>query len=79
MKIMTCKQLGGACNLEFRASTFDDIVKLSKQHGLEMFQNQDDHHLKAMNEMQELMKNPSGLMDWFNKKKNEFEALPEDL
>ena len=24
---MTCKQLGGACNLEFEANTFEEIAK----------------------------------------------------
>ena len=55
MKTMTCKQLGGACDKEFHASTFEEIAELSKQHGREMFQNNDADHLKAMQKMQELM------------------------
>ena len=38
MKKMTCKQLGGACDLEFQANTFDEIAELSKKHGKEMFE-----------------------------------------
>ena len=38
MKAMTCKQLGGACDVEFKAETFDEIAQLSQQHGNEMFQ-----------------------------------------
>ena len=57
MKKMTCKQLGGACDKEFRANSFDEIAAMSKQHGKEMFQKKDAAHLKAMNEMQELMRN----------------------
>lgn len=34
---MTCKQLGGACNHEFRADTFEEMAELSKSHGMEMF------------------------------------------
>ncbi|MFS4468741.1 hypothetical protein [Maribacter sp. 2210JD10-5] len=37
MKTMTCKQLGGACDQEFRAYTFEEIAELSKNHGMEMF------------------------------------------
>ena len=37
MKAMTCKQLGGACDLEFKADTFDEISKLSRGHGMEIF------------------------------------------
>ncbi|MDB9932834.1 hypothetical protein OAD28_09005 [Flavobacteriales bacterium] len=38
MKKMTCKQLGGACDLVFEANTFDEMAELSKQHGTEMYQ-----------------------------------------
>ena len=78
MKTMNCKQLGGACEKAFQANTFEEIAEMSKQHGMEMFQKNDDAHLTAMNEMQELMKNPEAMKDWFESKKNEFEALPED-
>ena len=78
MKTMNCKQLGGACEKEFHAETFDEIAEMSKQHGMEMFQQNDEAHLNAMNKMQELMKNPEAMKDWFESKKNEFEALPED-
>lgn len=77
MKKMTCKQLGGVCNKEFRANSFDEIAAMSKQHGMEMFQKKDAAHLKAMNEMQELMKKPEAMKRWFEDKKKEFEALPE--
>jgi predicted small metal-binding protein len=59
MKTMTCNQLGGACDLKFHAETFDEIAKLSKAHGTEMFQKDDEDHLKAMNDMMELMKTPA--------------------
>lgn len=77
MRAMTCKQLGGACDMEFRADTFEEIAEQSKQHGMEMYQKQDPLHLAAMQEMQELMKNPSDMNDWFESKRKEFDALPE--
>jgi len=33
MKTMTCKQLGGACDKEFQANSFEEITEMSKQHG----------------------------------------------
>ncbi len=78
MKTMNCKQLGGACEQEFQATTFEEIVELSKQHGMEMFQKKDETHLKAMNEIQELIQKPEAMKEWFESKKKEFEALPED-
>ena len=78
MKTMNCKQLGGACEKEFHANSFEEIAELSKQHGIEMFEKSDEAHLKAMNGMQELMQKPEAMNDWFENKKKEFEALPED-
>ncbi len=78
MKTLTCRQLGGACDQEFHADSFDEIAELSKQHGMEMFQKKDEAHLRAMNKMQELMQDPDAMKEWFEKKRQEFEALPED-
>jgi hypothetical protein len=78
MKTMNCKQLGGACEKEFHAKTFEEIGEMSKQHAMEMLQKDDEAHLKAMNEMKELMKNPQAMKNWFANKEKEFDALPED-
>jgi len=78
MKAMTCKQLGGACDKIFHANSFDEIAGMSKQHAMEMFQKKDAAHLKAMNDMQELMKKPEAMKAWFENKKREFEAFPEE-
>ena len=74
---MTCKQLGGACDKDFHAASFEEIAEMSKQHGMEMFQQKDEAHLNAMNKMQELMKNPDEMKAWFESRKKEFESLPE--
>lgn len=76
MKTMTCKQLGGACNLEFHAETFDEMAELSKNHGTEMMKKEDAAHLAAMNDMIKLMKNPNAANEWFEQKKREFASLP---
>lgn len=77
MKSMTCKQLGGACDKVFKAETFEEMAKLSKQHGTEMFKVQDEAHMAAMGKMQELMKSPEAMQKWFMNKKEEFDNLPE--
>jgi len=78
MKTMNCKQLGGACEKEFHANSFEKIAEMSKQHGMEMFNENDEAHLSAMNEMQELMQKPEAMKEWFESKKKEFESLAED-
>jgi hypothetical protein len=75
MKTMTCLQLGGACQQEFKADTFEEMTKLSQQHGMEMFKAGDMAHLEAMQKMQDLMKNPLQMQEWFESKKKEFELL----
>lgn len=77
MRTMNCKQLGGACDKEFHADTFEEIAEMSKQHGMEMFQKREEAHLEAMNRMQQLMKEPGSMKAWFNGKRQEFEALPD--
>ncbi|MCG9624117.1 DUF1059 domain-containing protein [Vibrio mediterranei] len=75
MKSMTCRQLGGACDLVFEAETFEQIAELSKQHGMEMYQKQEPAHLDAMNKIQVMMQNPEEMKAWYEEKKREFDAL----
>ena len=44
---------------------------------MEMFHKNDEDHLKAMSEIQQLMQKPEAMAEWFESKKKEFEALPE--
>ena len=75
MKSMTCKQLGGACDLIFEAETFEAIAEMSKKHGGDMYMKQDADHLVAIGKMQDLMKTPGAMEKWFEDKKAEFDAL----
>ena len=78
MKTMTCNQLGGACDEEFHANTFDEMAELSKKHGMEMFQKGDEAHLLAMKKMREFMSTPEIMNEWFENKRKEFNALSDD-
>lgn len=78
MKTMTCNQLGGACEKEFKANTFEELANLSKQHGMEMFQVQDPAHMAAIGKMMQLMQDPAAMQKWFEEKRQQFEATPED-
>ena len=55
METMTCKDLTGACDLEFHAETFGEIAEMSKKHGMEMFQQGDQTHPDTMGKMKALM------------------------
>lgn len=78
MKTMTCKQLGGACDQEFQADTFEEVAEMSKNHGMKMYKKGDEAHLRAMKEMQNLMESPESTKEWFEKKRKEFDQLPAD-
>ena len=77
MKTMTCKQLGGACDQEFHASSFDEMATLSKQHAMEMFQQGDTAHIEAMNAMRDMMQSSEAMSAWMENKRKEFDALPD--
>src|SRR5947199_10656345 len=76
MKTMTCKELGGACDLEFHANTFEEIAQMSQKHGKEMFQKGDKAHLQAMSKMTDIMQSGDGMAKWMESKRKEFEAKP---
>ncbi|MEC8221302.1 MAG: DUF1059 domain-containing protein [Nanoarchaeota archaeon] len=77
MKVMTCKQLGGACEKEFRANSFEELSILVQQHGMEMFQKQDEDHMEAMMKIQALMQKPQEMQVWMDEKRALFESLPD--
>ncbi len=75
MKTMTCNQLGGACEKEFKADTFDEMMEQVKVHGMEMFQTGDAAHFEAMAKVQAMMQSPEDTQAWLDEKRKEFEAL----
>ena len=75
---MTCKELGGACDKAFQAETFEEIAEMSRQHGMEMFQQGDIDHLKAMEPMRSRMQSPEAMKAWMDEKRAAFDALAED-
>ena len=76
MKTMTCKDLGGACDTEFHAETFDEMAEMSKKHGMEMLEKGDQAHIEAMEKMTELMSDPDAMKEWFETVRKMFESLP---
>ena len=77
MKMMTCKQLGGACDVEFRADSFEEMEALSKAHGMAMFEAGDAAHLEAMHKIRDLMTSPEAMRQWMAERRTAFEALPD--
>lgn len=72
---MTCRQLGGACDIEFKANTFDEMASQSRQHGMEMMEKGVQDNLKAMQEMRDMMMNPEAMQKWMAEKESLFNSL----
>lgn len=77
MKTISCRELGGACDLEFRGKDFEEVAAQSHQHGQEMQAIGDQPHLEAMAEMLKILE--SGQVEsWLRAKMELFELLPEE-
>jgi predicted small metal-binding protein len=51
MKRLTCRDLGGPCDAEFTADSFDEIGRKSREHVMDQMQEGDKAHLAAANNM----------------------------
>ena len=77
MKTMTCKQLGGPCDLALSGKTANDVIKAQDRHLKEVVVSGDETHTSALKEMQGRWKNPIAGMGWYRQAKRDFAALPE--
>ncbi len=77
MKTMTCKQLGGPCELALTGESADEIIKAQDRHLRGMVAGGDDAHQGALKEMKGRWKNPISGMGWYRRTKSDFAALPE--
>jgi predicted small metal-binding protein len=78
MKTMTCEELGGACDLELRGSTADEVIKAQDRHLKEAVASGDATHEPALNEMKGRWKNPVKGLGWYRDTKRRFAALTDD-
>jgi hypothetical protein len=78
MKTMTCKQLGGPCDLELRGDTADEVINLQDEHLKAAVADGDASHEPALIEMKGRWKRPISGMKWYKTAKRDFAALPEE-
>jgi hypothetical protein len=78
MKTMTCKQLGGPCDLAHRGDTADEVIKAQDTHLRGVVADGDDTHAGALKAMKGRWRHPVSGMGWYRKAKRDFAALPED-
>ena len=78
MKTMTCRQLGGPCDLEHRGESADDVINAQDQHLKDQEQAGDAAHQPAREDMKGRWKHPIKGMGWYRDVKKAFAELPED-
>jgi hypothetical protein len=77
VKTMTCKELGGPCDLQLRGDNANVVIKAQDQHLKDAVSGGDSAHESALREMKGRWKNPVAGMGWYRKAKRDFAALPE--
>ena len=78
MRTMTCRQLGGVCDLALSGETADDVIKAQDQHLKDIVAGGDTAHAPALKEMKGRWKHPIAGMGWYRDTKKTFAGLPED-
>ena len=78
MKTMTCRQMGGPCDVQIHGNTADEVIKGGEKHIRDMIASGDETHKSAMQMMDDMRKNPQSGMEWYKKTQSDFTALPED-
>jgi Protein of unknown function (DUF1059) len=77
MKTMTCRALGGPCDLEHRGETADDVIKAQDAHLKQTAQSGDTTHQEARDAMKGRWRHPKKSMAWYLGTKKAFAALDE--
>jgi hypothetical protein len=78
MKTVTCRQLGGPCDVPLHGTTADEVIKADDKHLKGVVAAGDETHRVALKSMQDRWKNPIAGMGWYMKTRKAFAALPEE-
>ena len=78
MKTMTCRDLGGPCDLAHHAESADEIIKAQDQHLKDLVRAGDTAHVPARDDMKGRWRRPKKSLGWYNDVKKNFAALPAE-
>jgi hypothetical protein len=77
MKTMTCKELGGPCDVRHSGDDANAVINAQDKHLKEAVASGDATHEAALKEMKGRWKRPWAGMGWYRQVKRDFAALPE--
>ena len=75
---MSCKQLGGPCDLALHGDSADEVIKAQDKHLRDAVAGGDDAHQPALADMKKRWKRPFAAMGWYKATKRAFADLPEE-
>ncbi|AXT85028.1 hypothetical protein C6I20_07395 [Aeromicrobium sp. A1-2] len=78
MKTMSCRQLGGPCDLDHHGESADDVIKAQDRHLKDVVAAGDSVHQAARDNMKGRWRHPKKSMDWYRDTKKAFSDLPDD-
>lgn len=78
MKTMTCRQLGGPCDVEHRGADHNEVIKAQDRHLKDQVAAGDETHREAHVAMRGRWKRPVSGLGWYRDVKRDFAGLPED-
>ncbi len=77
MKTMTCRQLGGPCDVEHRGNSADEVIKAQDRHLREADKSADPTHQTAREAMKGRWRRPRQSLGWYRDTTRAFADLPD--
>ena len=78
MKTMTCRQMGGPCDLAHHGDDANEVITAQDEHLKAVVAAGDTDHETALKEMKGRWKRPVSGLKWYRRVQRDFAALPDD-
>jgi hypothetical protein len=76
IKTMSCRQLGGPCDLAHSGADANEIIHAQDRHLKEAVANGSTDHEPALKDMKGRWRRPVSGLKWYRQVQRDFEALP---
>lgn len=74
MKTMTCRQMGGPCDLVHRGDDANEVIKAQDRHLRDAVSGGDTDHEPALRDMKGRWRRPISGMKWYRQVQRDFAA-----
>ncbi len=77
-KRMTCRQLGGPCDVEHRGEDHNEVIQAQDRHLRDAVAAGSDDHEPALAEMKSRWRRPVSGLKWYRQVQRDFASMPEE-